>query len=37
MPRITLFIGVFSWAKRMKYIGEHPLADMPRPSAMARQ
>jgi len=35
--RITQILGVFSWAKRMRYIDENPLADMPKPSALTRQ
>lgn len=35
--RISLIISVFSWAKRMRYIDENPLADMPKPSVVTRQ
>jgi len=35
--RITLIIGVFSWAKRMRYIPENPLAEMPKPTPTTRQ
>lgn len=35
--RITVIAAVFNWAKRMRYINDNPLAQMPKPTPHTRQ
>lgn len=35
--RITFIIGVFNWAKRMRYVADNPIAGMPKPAPTVRE